>query len=57
MMAARSGQLRGRATEEDLVRMLEAMRDGERERGEREGGGRVVFERRKGGWEEEEEDF
>ena len=47
--------MRQRATEDDLVRLLGALREREKEAEER-GVGRVVFSRKKGGWDQEEED-
>ncbi|RPB24933.1 DNA-binding TFAR19-related protein [Terfezia boudieri ATCC MYA-4762] len=54
---ARAGQLRRRATEEDIVGLLAALRESvEKDRVER-GVGKVVFGRRKGGaWRDDEED-
>ena len=53
---ARSGQLRGRTTEDELLRLLAALRDRDKEAEDR-GVGKVVFSRRKAaGWDDEEED-
>ncbi|KAF8475836.1 PDCD5-related protein [Kalaharituber pfeilii] len=54
IMMARTGQLPARATEDDLVKMLGAMRELERER-ENQGVGKVIFSRRKGGWDDEDD--
>ncbi|KAF8423242.1 dsDNA-binding protein PDCD5 [Tirmania nivea] len=55
IVMARAGQLRQRATEDDLLRLLGALREREKEAHER-GVGRVVFSRRKGGWDEQDEE-
>ena len=46
--------MRQRATEDDLVKLLGALRDKEKEAEER-GVGKVVFSRRKGGWDDEDD--
>ena len=52
---ARSGQLRGRTTEDELLRLLAALRDRDKEAEDR-GVGKVVFSRRKAaGWDDEED--
>lgn len=53
-MMARGGQIRGRVEEDDLVKLLGALREKEREMEDR-GVGKVVFSRRKGGWDEEDD--
>ena len=53
---ARTGQLRGRTTEDDLLRLLAALRDKEKEAEDR-GVGKVVFSRKKGGWDDEDDDL
>lgn len=51
---AQAGQVRGRATEEDLVGLLKALGEREREEEEKK---KIVFKRRGGGWDDEEDDF
>ena len=49
---ARSGQLPGRVTEEQLKELLGAMAENTREK---EGAGGIVISRRKGGWDDDDE--
>ena len=56
IMLARSGQLRAKVTEEQLKDLLGAMAENE----ERQGGagvGKIVINRRKGTWEDEDDDL
>ncbi len=56
IMLARSGQLRAKVTEEQLKDLLGAMAENE----ERQGGvgvGKIVVNRRKGTWEDEDDDL
>ena len=53
-MLARSGQLRGRVTEEQLKELLGAMAENNREK---EGAGNIVISRRKGGWDDDDDEL
>jgi len=51
IMLARSGQLRGKVTEEQLKELLGAMAENNREKE----GGDIVISRRKGGWDDDDD--
>ncbi|KAI9848540.1 MAG: hypothetical protein M1837_007209 [Sclerophora amabilis] len=58
IMLARTGQLRQKLTEEQLKDMLGAVAEREREEGKDAGGfGKIVVNRRKGGWDDEDDDL
>ena len=57
-MTARSGQLRAKVTEEQLKDLLGAMAENEERLGGAGGGvGKIVINRRKGVWEDEDDDL
>jgi len=52
-MLVRSGQLRAKVTEEQLKELLGAVSEKEGQ----EGRGKIVVSRRKGGWDDEDDDL
>lgn len=54
IMLARSGQLRSKVSEDQLKELLGAMAENE-EKGEGSGSGRIVINRRKGAWEDDDD--
>lgn len=55
IMLARSGQLRSKVTEEQLKELLGAVAENEEK--ERGTGSKIVVSRRKGGWDDEDDDL
>lgn len=57
IMMARSGQLRAKVTEEQLKELLGAVAENQERQGGGGGAGKIVINRRKGVWEDEDDDL
>ncbi|KAA8914667.1 double-stranded DNA-binding domain-containing protein [Sphaerosporella brunnea] len=58
IMLARSGQIRGRVSDDDLIKLIRMVDESDKKQGGGNGGeGEIVFQRRKGGFDDDDDDF